>query len=90
MRGNNRRGNKTRYKNKNCKRCREVNNKNKKKEQPAIKYEATPAGGFYKSETVLYIDNVKEEQAEDQAEGLETSTTTTGEEQTEEQPKEKP
>ena len=70
---------------------REVNNTRKKRtNQPPSKCEADPAEGFYKSDTIVYISNVKKG-----TRGARTSTTTT-EEQTEEteeqqeaQPKEK-
>ena len=64
---------------KNCAKCRELNNNKKKQNknnEPPIKYEATPPEGFYKSDSVLYLDNVKEQEAE------QDSTTT--EEQAEE------
>ena len=75
---------------KNCKRCRELNNNKKKQNknnEPQIKYEAKTPEGFYKSDSVLYLDNVKEQEAE------QDSTTTEEqaqeEEETEEQQKQR-
>lgn len=66
---------------KNCAKCRELNNNKKKQNknnEPPIKYEAPPPEGFYKGDPVLYLNNIKEQEAEQES--------TTSEEQPEEQP----
>ena len=64
-----------------CTKCRELNNNTEKQHQNnelPINYEATPPEGFYKSDNLLYLDNIKEQEEEQ-------DSTTTSEEQEEEQ-----
>jgi len=75
---------------KNCKRCRELNNNKKKQNknnEPQIKYEAKTPEGFYKSGSVLYLDNVKEQEAEQDS--TITEEQAEEEEETEEQQKQR-
>ena len=69
---------------KNCKRCRDLKNNKAKKAEPAIKYEQQPSEGFYKSDSTLYLNNIKEQEETE----TETNETATEEEEIQENPQE--